>query len=139
MPPFDLERKKGKKDKEKEKKKKQLVFSGSSSSSLHAKTFAVDGEQMFVGSFNFDPRSVKLNTELGFVIHSPTFARRLQAVFDQGMLQNAYQVQLSGEGQLYWLEHRGEQLVRLDKEPGAVFWQRAAVTLMSWLPIEWLL
>lgn len=112
---------------------------GSSGSSLHAKTFAVDGEQMFVGSFNFDPRSVKLNTELGFVIHSPTFARRLQAVFDQGMLQNAYQVQLSGEGQLYWLEHRGEQLVRLDKEPGTVFWQRAAVTLMSWLPIEWLL
>jgi len=40
---------------------------GSSGSSLHAKTFAVDGERLFVGSFNFDPRSINLNTELGFV------------------------------------------------------------------------
>ncbi|WP_373832596.1 phospholipase D family protein, partial [Delftia acidovorans] len=35
---------------------------GSSGSSLHAKTFAVDGERIFVGSFNFDPRSAHLNT-----------------------------------------------------------------------------
>ena len=36
--------------------------------SLHAKTFAVDREQAFVGSFNFDPRSAALNTEMGLVI-----------------------------------------------------------------------
>ena len=41
-------------------------FMGSSSSSLHAKTFAVDGARAFVGSFNFDPRSARLNTEMGF-------------------------------------------------------------------------
>ena len=112
---------------------------GSSGSSLHAKTFAVDGEQMFVGSFNFDPRSVSLNTELGFVIQSPKFAQQIQAVFDEGLLQSAYQVQLSEDGQVYWLEQRGEQVERLDKEPGTGFWQRAGVKLLSWLPIEWLL
>jgi len=112
---------------------------GSSGSSLHAKTFAVDGEQIFVGSFNFDPRSVQLNTELGFVIHSPVFARRLETVFDQDIRQHAYQVQLSDDGRLYWLEQRGEQVLRVDQEPGASFWRRVGVTLMSWLPIEWLL
>src|SRR5690606_11836750 len=44
---------------------------GSSGSSLHAKTFSVDSMQFFVGSYNFDPRSAKLNTELGFIIESP--------------------------------------------------------------------
>jgi len=38
---------------------------GSSGSSLHAKTFAVDHKRVFVGSFNFDPRSTHLNTENG--------------------------------------------------------------------------
>jgi putative cardiolipin synthase len=47
------------------------VFTGSSgAASLHAKTFAVDGKHIFIGSFNFDPRSVHLNKELGFVIDS---------------------------------------------------------------------
>src|SRR5690606_33425879 len=43
---------------------------GSSGSSLHAKTFSIDRQHFFVGSFNFDPRSAHLNTELGFIIES---------------------------------------------------------------------
>src|SRR5690606_22057425 len=53
---------------------------GSSGASLHAKTFAVDGKRIFVGSFNFDPRSFNLNTELGFVIDSPALARQIGAL-----------------------------------------------------------
>jgi putative cardiolipin synthase len=49
---------------------------GSSGASLHAKTFAVDGTRVFVGSFNFDPRSAKLNTEMGLVVESPALARQ---------------------------------------------------------------
>lgn len=55
--------------------------SGSSGSSLHAKTFAVDGTRVFVGSLSFDPRSANLNTELGLVIESPMLARRIQSSF----------------------------------------------------------
>ena len=47
-----------------------------STSSLHAKTFAIDGKRCFVGSFNFDPRSARLNTELGFLIDSRPSPRR---------------------------------------------------------------
>ncbi len=48
--------------------------SGNSSASLHAKTFQLDGKRIFVGSFNFDPRSAVLNTEMGMVIDSPELA-----------------------------------------------------------------
>src|SRR5690625_5410028 len=41
------------------KSKEQAGPFGSSGSSLHAKTFSVDGKRIFVGSLNFDPRSIK--------------------------------------------------------------------------------
>jgi putative cardiolipin synthase len=53
-----------------------------SASGLHAKTYAVDGTKIFVGSFNFDPRSARLNTELGVVIESAALAGRLAAALD---------------------------------------------------------
>src|SRR3546814_7691472 len=64
----------------------------SSASMLHAKTFAVDGQRLFVGSFNFDPRSMHLNTELGFVIESPTLAADVSNAFLTDIPANAYEV-----------------------------------------------
>ena len=52
------------------------------SSGLHAKTFAVDGERLFVGSFNLDQRSAHLNTEMGVVIDTPLLAHRLATTFE---------------------------------------------------------
>lgn len=111
-------------------------FTGSSDSSLHAKTFSVDGLRVFVGSFNFDPRSAHLNTELGFVIDSPSMAREIATAFDRVVPASAYEVRLSQSGELTWLEHRGEQALRTDVEPGTTFWQRAGVGFLSILPIE---
>jgi len=112
---------------------------GNSGSSLHAKTFAVDGERVFVGSFNFDQRSANINTELGFVIESPAIARQIEAEFDYKIPANTYEVRLSEEGRLYWLEQQGERQIRHDSEPRAGFWKRSVVFLLSMLPIEWLL
>jgi putative cardiolipin synthase len=116
-----------------------LGSSGSSSSSLHAKTFAVDGARVFIGSFNFDPRSVHLNTEMGFVIDSPALAQRIDAAFADRIRAQSYEVRLSDMGGLYWIENRERREVRHDTEPGTAVWQRAAVRLLSLLPIEWLL
>lgn len=113
--------------------------SGSSPSSLHAKTFAVDGEQVFVGSFHFDPRSADLNTELGFIIDSPSLAKGIAAAFDKRVVLTAYEVRLAENGELYWLERSGDGSVRHDREPGAPFYRRAGVWFLSLLPIEWLL
>lgn len=112
---------------------------GSSGSSLHAKTFAVDRERVFVGSFNFDPRSADLNTELGFVIESPTMAQTIEAAFDSSIPANSYEVRLSESGKLYWTEQWHGQPVRHETEPETSFWKRASVSFISILPIEWML
>ena len=59
--------------------------SGSSRASLHAKTFIFDDEHVFIGSFNFDPRSALLNTEMGLVIHSPELSRQVTAIAQDAM------------------------------------------------------
>lgn len=35
---------------------------------LHSKVYVVDGEKVWIGSFNLDPRSANLNTEVGVII-----------------------------------------------------------------------
>ncbi len=69
---------------------------GSSGGSLHAKTFALDGRTIYVGSFNFDPRSVRLNTESGLVIDSERLACRLHESFDGRLEGVAYRPVLVG-------------------------------------------
>ncbi|MFN3725676.1 MAG: phospholipase D family protein [Allosphingosinicella sp.] len=112
---------------------------GGAGSALHAKTFLVDGERLFVGSFNFDPRSANLNTELGFVIASPALAEGIQSDLQRLAPARAYEVRLSPEDRLYWVERRDGGNVRHDIEPGASRWRRLAVRFLSRLPIEWLL
>lgn len=112
---------------------------GSSATSLHAKTMAVDRSRIFIGSFNLDPRSARLNTELGFVIESPALAGRLAELFDTHIPEVAYEVRLSDDGELYWLERQDGREIEHRTEPGAGFWRRATVEVLSWLPIEWLL
>jgi putative cardiolipin synthase len=113
--------------------------SGSSASSLHAKTFAVDRSRVFVGSFNFDPRSAHLNTEMGLVIESPALAQRIADAFEGSIPGRSYEVRLAEGGALYWIERGGTEAVQHDTEPGTGFWKRAAVRLLSILPIDWML
>jgi putative cardiolipin synthase len=111
---------------------------GSSASSLHAKTIAVDGTHLFVGSFNFDPRSARLNTELGFVVESPVLAARAAQQFATDIPARSYRVQLV-DGALQW-SHRGpEGLAVWTSEPHADLWLRLQVWFASLLPIEDLL
>jgi putative cardiolipin synthase len=119
---------------EKEAKDKNRA-AGSSDASLHAKTFAVDRSRIFVGSFNFDPRSARLNTEMGIVVESPALAARLSEALDRGMANVAYEVRLSSDGGLEWVE--GD--VRHASEPGAGVLKRLWIGFLSILPIEWLL
>jgi cardiolipin synthase C len=113
--------------------------SGSSASSLHAKTFSVDRARVFIGSFNFDPRSARLNTEMGLVIDSPTMADAIAGRFADEVPARAYQLGLSAAGKLRWIDRRDGTEVVHDVEPGTTVWRRVAVWLLSWLPIEWLL
>ncbi|MBS0364653.1 MAG: phospholipase D family protein [Proteobacteria bacterium] len=111
----------------------------SSAASLHAKTFSVDGRGVFIGSFNFDPRSARLNTELGVIIDSPALAGRIEAGISERMAQAAWKVSLSPAGELRWSGERDRRPEQLDVEPQTRLYQRLGVWLLSLLPIEWLL
>jgi cardiolipin synthase C len=107
---------------------------------LHAKTFAVDRSRVFVGSFNFDQRSARLNTEMGLVIESPKLAQGLAAFFDTVVPLAAYQVELAADGRsLEWVDRTASEVKRYDTEPGTSWLQRRSVDVISILPIEWLL
>jgi putative cardiolipin synthase len=114
-------------------------FAGSSAASLHAKTFAVDRSRVFVGSFNFDPRSARLNTEIGFVIDSAVLAQAVARAFADDIPERAYRVRLDDSGALQWVERRGGEEIVHASEPGAGFWRRLGVSTLQLLPIEWLL
>jgi putative cardiolipin synthase len=117
---------------------KEVGVMGSSVSSLHAKTFTVDRSRVFIGSFNFDPRSARLNTELGFVIDSAALAQAMAGAFAGEVPSQAYRVALNHAGALQWVDQVGGGSVRT-QEPGAGLWRRLAVSVLSLLPIEWLL
>jgi len=111
---------------------------GSSGSSLHTKTFSVDGSRVFVGSFNFDPRSVNLNTEMGFLIQSTVLATQIDLAF-QALPTMAYEVRLDDDDSLVWIEREGGQEIRHDLEPKATTWRKIVVFFYSLLPINDLL
>jgi putative cardiolipin synthase len=114
---------------------------GSSSAvQLHAKTFAVDQDRIFVGSFNFDQRSARLNTEMGLVIHSVTLARQLSKAFETEVPGLAYEVRLRADGKCAeWIERTENGDVRYGADPGTSAARRAWIRFLSILPIEWLL
>jgi putative cardiolipin synthase len=113
------------------------AIGGSSGASLHAKTFSVDRSRIFVGSFNFDPRSLALNTEMGLVIDSPKLAGALSDAFDREAARTCYELRLAKNGKdLEWVEQTPQGEVRFDTDPKTSFAKRLGVGFMSLLPIE---
>lgn len=100
---------------------------GQSQSSLHSKALVLDRERTFVGSFNFDPRSILWNTEVGILVDSPALAARVRQLILDGMAPGvSYQVkriERDGKVRLVWLEERNGKLYELHHEPGSL-WRR---------------
>jgi putative cardiolipin synthase len=53
---------------------------------IHAKTMVRDRTAVYIGTYNLDPRSENLNTEVGVIIHDPVQAARVAAAIDTDML-----------------------------------------------------
>jgi putative cardiolipin synthase len=112
----------------------------SSGASLHAKTFGVDRSRIFVGSFNLDPRSARLNTEVGVVLESAALATQLADAFEREIPRRAYEVRLSADGQgVEWIEATEQGEVRHASTPGAGPGRMIWINFLRVLPIEWLL
>jgi putative cardiolipin synthase len=100
---------------------------------------SVDRARAFIGSFNLDPRSMSLNTEMGFVIYSPKIAAVISDRLDQVLERIAYQVVLTPEGSLEWVDRTDQGEVRLHSEPQTSFFKRLTVSIFKLLPIDWML
>lgn len=112
---------------------------GSSGASLHAKTFAADDARVFIGSFNFDPRSAALNCEMGFLIDSPVIATAGAAALTDELAKRSFRPRLE-DGDMVWQDPQADGSVTvIDHEPGLGFGNRIAVYVLNLLPIEWLL
>lgn len=108
-----------------------------SSTSLHAKTFIFDRERVFVGSFNLDPRSARLNTEMGLMIYHPPLAAQMQQHLERVTAAEAYRVSLDSSGKLRWYDPQTGETS--NREPEAGTWKRLLNNFLSLLPIERLL
>lgn len=107
-------------------------FFGSSGASLHTKALIVDGDELFVGSFNLDPRSALLNTEQGVLVSSRELAQQLGAIFERQVSgERAWRVSLV-DGKLRW----SDGTVEHDDEPMASGWRRFQAWLAKVFPIE---
>jgi len=105
-------------------------------STLHAKTFVVDGKSIFIGSFNWNQRSVHRDTELGVIIHSPEIANELVGRVSAALPLGSFKVSLNESGKLLWTGTENGQEVVVTKEPQTGFWKRLAAGIMRMMPIK---
>lgn len=116
-------------------KRKSSLF-GSSSASLHTKSFVIDGKNGFIGSFNLDPRSNSINTEMGVFFSHPQLAQELKAVFKTQTSSNlSYQVQMR-DGALCWRDNNRSGDSDKIHEPETSVWRRLTALIIGLLPIE---
>lgn len=86
---------------------------------LHAKTAVFDREKVYVGSFNMDPRSTHLNTEIGVLIESPQLAEQIAAIIeDEFSLENAWRLELGPDGALTWHTQTNGKPATARDDPG---------------------
>ncbi len=120
--------------------KKFTWLPGLSKSSLHAKTMSMDGTIMFVGSFNFDQRSLNINNEIGILFNHPEIVSESSRHFHEHIEKIAFRVELvkdeKGSETMRWTGTEDGKEVVFYSEPYASFWKRLKVNLMRILPID---
>jgi phosphatidylserine/phosphatidylglycerophosphate/cardiolipin synthase-like enzyme len=103
----------------------------SSQASLHVKAAVVDRSNLFVGSMNFDPRSVTQNTETGIIVRNPRLAGQVAQLFTGSVGENSYLLRLSEDGKLQWVDGQGDKAVVLDTEPDTTWSQRFWLNVLA--------
>jgi putative cardiolipin synthase len=104
---------------------------------LHSKVLVIDEQRAFVGSFNLDPRSAEINSEIGLLVDSPVFARQVKAILDNGIKpENAYHVTKDEGGNLRWDTIVDGQPRTWSKDPETSGFKRFKAGAIRLLPIQ---
>ena len=113
----------------------RYIFSAAEDSALglHAKFAMFDDCCLFVGSSNLDPRSLRINTEVGALVDSPELNSQMREFFALDLLpRNAWRVEFAEDGSLVWKGEEGT----VYEAPPASFFMRAESWFFGLLPIE---
>jgi len=117
-------------------KRGKLGIFGHRTGALHMKNGIVDRKQVFLGSMNLDPRSARLNTELGLIIDSAEMAQQLEGFADAG---SSYRLRLDASGRgVEWVEQDGDgKETAYDVPPETTAWQRFRIRLIApFIPVN---
>jgi len=100
---------------------------------LHAKILVFDDNRVFVGSANLDPRSLRINTEMGLLIESPSLNAELRRVLEPDFsLRNAWQLRPGDDGRMTWVSD--DEV--LQHQPTHSYMRRIEDWFLTLLPIE---
>ena len=114
----------------------EYVDASSARATLHTKAYVIDRREVFVGSFNFDPRSARINTEMGVLIGDPQMGADFMAGLEAALPDAAWRVSLTDNGKLQWTGFDGGFETTHGKEPMTSWWQRFKAGVYRLLPIR---
>jgi putative cardiolipin synthase len=123
----------------------ELKSPSSGQYALHAKVFVFDRQRIFIGSMNLDPRSLRVNTEVGLIIESPELAHQVADRFAEiAQPANSYVIALDepdniGRRALVWHTMENGKPTEYHQDPAAAFVRRLQVDALSLLPLDELL
>lgn len=108
---------------------------------LHGKMYVFDRRRVFLGSWNYDRRSLNINTEIGVLIDSPLVAQEILRRFTEMIDRKAaYQVVLESSDanapHLVWKAELDQQPIALYVEPSRGWWQRVKARVLALLPLQ---
>ncbi len=119
--------------------------------SLHAKNMIIDDKYFIIGSFNLDPRSDKVNTEVVALIESQELSAQEKQVFDYFILpENSYVLSLEkapsqsciatciprDDTQIVWTGIKDSKVVKYyDNDADASFFRRLAANILHYIPL----
>lgn len=100
---------------------------------LHAKALIIDFDKVFIGSTNLDPRSLRINTEMGLLVVGAAFNRDVRDAVDSDFSgRNSWRLELRDDGNVVWISDDAT----LSAQPASSFMQRIEDWFFALLPIE---
>ncbi|MCW5699837.1 MAG: phospholipase D family protein [Rhodospirillales bacterium] len=104
---------------------------------LHAKTAVFDRRRVYIGSFNMDPRSTHLNTEMGILVDSPELAEQVLAAFAADFHEDSsWKLSLTLDDRVAWDSAEEPAPVAYPGDPKAGAWRSFKAFLFSLFPYK---
>ena len=114
----------------------ELVSDDDTRATLHTKAFVIDRKKSFIGSFNFNQRSINRDSESGVIIESAALGKTFAEGVEAAVNDQAWQLFLNEDGKLRWRGFDDGVETIYKKDPESTWGQRAAATLARILPVK---